>query len=391
MANPATPAEEIVSSHYYDYQPSQYVYTFNQGYFDPINDPGTIRSSPGNASKATEISLDADNLRPKFGKTWEDVVQCQREHKDGPKTRLIYVTRHGRTGHNEAQEHFGKAIYYKYLAFDDEYLDPGLSDIGIAQAKAAGNMVVDAVNQGAPIPTSIHTSSLKRCPETALYMTREILSHFPKQKEPLKIFISDKLREWVGINHKHTSDRRSCGPDIVDYMQEFGRRFDIKGVIFSFDHPFPETDREFELDDLVESHVEVVGRMRAALDTIFEQDDECVHIVLHNCSFMAFVRAICPVDLPTDGTDIANGATVPFLVSRFELSPEAVQRRQYSEEQLMKEELMKLAKEKDIVFSKAAKMVEDLPPHIYEELKEKVRKLGGDLDELDRDRKGGSN
>ena len=139
MANPETPAVEMVSSHYYDYQPSQYVYTFNQGYFDPINDPGTVRSSSENASKATEISLDADNLRPKFGKTWEDVVQCQREHKYGPKTRLIYATRHGRTGHNEAQEHFGKAIYYKYLAFDDEYLDPGLSDIGVAQAKAAGN------------------------------------------------------------------------------------------------------------------------------------------------------------------------------------------------------------------------------------------------------------
>ncbi len=388
MAEPARPAEEIVSSHFYDYSPSQYIYTFNQGYFDPINDPETVRSSRESSDKEAEIALDADNFRPKDGKTWEDVVLCQREQKDAPETRLIYVTRHGRTGHNEAQERFGKAIYYKYLAFDDEYLDPALSDVGIAQAKAAGNMVAEAVHQGAPIPTAVFTSSLRRCPQTALFMTREITSHFPQQEDPIKMFISDKLREWVGINHKHTSDRRSCGPDIVDYMQDFGQEYNIKDVIFSFDHPFPANDAEFELDVLVESHTEVVRRMRAALDTIFEQDDECVHVVLHNCSFMAFARAIGHMDPPKDGMNIANGATIPFLVSRSELSPEAVQERQFGEEHLIKEELVTLAKEKEIVFSKAAKMVEELPPDIYEELKEKVRKLGGDLDELERDRKG---
>ena len=35
-------------------------------------------------------------------------------HKD--KARLIYMTRHGNTGHNAAHELFGKAAYYMYLA-----------------------------------------------------------------------------------------------------------------------------------------------------------------------------------------------------------------------------------------------------------------------------------
>ncbi len=387
---------DIVSSHHYKYEPSEYRYSFDPHYFDPRSDTNTVwnldcgKDNRLNDDIPPRVALNAINFCPKEGKSWED-VKTQLANLNNPrkdKARLIYVTRHGNTGHNAARELFGKAAYYAYLADHEEYLDPTLSEKGKLQAQKAGQIVAGAVANGAPFPKAFYTSSLKRCPQTALLILKSLQSLCGHTESPAFIMLSDKLREWFGINHKHTSDKRSTWAEIIAYMKDWTKEYLLRPIEVKYDCPFTDQDKEFEREELVEAHVEVEERVRVQLDAIFSGDEDCVYIVLHNRSFVAFARAIGHGQESKDEVHMENCATLAFLVEREKLCSEALKTRKQADERRKQEELMRLNQEKNDLCAQAAGVVASLPEDAYRQLKEKVGDAGGDVVQLERAREG---
>ncbi|KAB5528794.1 hypothetical protein GE09DRAFT_1292457 [Coniochaeta sp. 2T2.1] len=116
-------------------------YTYIKRFSDPLTE--ARRNEEG------EVTLDAANL----ALPWQGVLA-----ETNQATKIILVTRHGRSVHNDKSSKYGKALYYEFFARDPADFDPELAPEGKSQAKNV-------------------------------------------------VHIKEDLREWMGWDHNHSSDK----------------------------------------------------------------------------------------------------------------------------------------------------------------------------------------
>jgi broad specificity phosphatase PhoE len=273
-----------------------------------------------------------EHLLPPRNKSWKEVVANVKNLKE---TKIVYVTRHGNSDHNNKSREYGKPLYYQFYAKDPQDIDPKLSDNGIEQAKEVGGMIkYMARNHGLPLPMSFYSSPLRRCVQTAIYATKGMFG--PTWNDA--IHVRDGLREWIGWDHHHSSDKTSRKSEIVKFARDIG------GTV--------EHDRKSEDDPLVqdnefikkEAYADVRRRIEETLNEIYDNDDaKTIHLFLHNRCFRSFLRVIGHAE--EEEFDMENCATVVFLVTR-EMEPNKEKKKRQFEDERGEEEPRILA-EKD--------------------------------------------
>lgn len=302
-----------------------------------------------------EVSLDPANLVPKKGKSWQEVLA---EHKLDPKhSKLIFVTRHAQSVHNDKSARYGKALYYEFFARDLADIDPALAPVGKSQALMVGKAMRHA---NVPLPISYYSSPLRRCVLTAIYASEGLYGS--PYTEP--IHVKDDLREWLGWDHSHSSDQRSTKSQIFSCAANAGARIIT-------DNSFPERDVMVEANTK-ELFADVRFRIGRALDDIFDTDNaQVIHFFLHNRCFRSFLRVIGHV-IEKEEFDMANGATVAFLVQRQPVTENEKRHRRTLEAKLQVEEKRAIEKAKkelsDIAQKQVREMGDDQAAEIYKEL-----------------------
>lgn len=325
----------------------EWKYSYVKEYSDPLTQ--AKRNHKG------EVSLDPANLVPKGSKSWHELLA---EHKLNPKhSKLIFVTRHARSVHNDKSARYGKALYYEFFARDPADIDPALAPDGKGQALMVGKAMRHA---NVPLPISYYSSPLRRCVLTAIYAS-EGLYGSPYAKP---IYIKDNLREWLGWNHKHSSDQRGTKSQILSCAASAG------GQIIS-DNSFPERDVMVGAS-AKETFADVRFRIKRALDDIFDTDDApVIHLFLHNRCFRSFLCVIGHA-IEKEEFDMANGATVAFLVQRQPLTENERRHRRTIEAELRIEEQHAIERAKkdlsDIAQTQVREMSSEQAAEIYEEL-----------------------
>lgn len=257
---------------------------------------------------ADGVCNNIQHLLPLNEESWKQML-AKLTHSELENTKLIYVTRHGESTHNVKSKTYGKGLYYQFYAInpDPEDIDPSLNDDGIKQARQVGRMLKAFFDtkRDMPRPTKFYSSPLRRCIQTGILTARE----YSSIEEPT-IHVRDRLREWIGWDHHHSSDQTSTKQEIINLGQDMGAKIMV--------------DRDGEDDHMVndgkfttkEIYADVVVRMKEELDEIFDNDknDKVIHLFLHNRCFRSFLRAIGYAR--GQDFDMQNCATVVFLVTR---------------------------------------------------------------------------
>jgi broad specificity phosphatase PhoE len=318
-------------------------FSFNKTYFDPSKT--ALKNNKG------EVILDTANFAPK-GKSWTQVTN-EIGKLDPSACKLIFVTRHANSHHNVASDKYKKALYYRFFAGDAKYMDPALTEVGEDQARKAGQLLKAS---GAPLPDSFYSSPLRRCVVTGMLFAQQL----GKSQIPT-LHVKDELREWLGWDHNHTSDKRSKKSQILQLS-------DPNMMKITADPSFPEDDRIFEAPTVREAFVDVDQRIRAALDSIFESDsNRYISLFLHNRCLRSFLRVIGHKP-GVDDFDMANASTIAFLVTRKKLAPAEALARNLAEQDLKVEEILAIKAEKGALWTEAKKQVKEMPESQYQSI-----------------------
>lgn len=317
-------------------------------YVGPRNNPKAKWAQPQQKDKKEELKRSTKHssgayenighLLPSQNKTWNDVVANVKNLKE---TKIVYVTRHGNSDHNVKSKDYGKPLYYQFYAKDPQDIDPKLSDDGIDQAKEVGSMInYLAGKHDLPLPKSFYSSPLRRCVQTAIYATKGMFG--PTWNDA--IHVRDGLREWIGWEHHHSSDKTSRKSEIIKFARDIGGEVEL--------------DRKTEDDPLVkgnkfikeEAYADVRRRMEETLNDIYDHDNaKTIHLFLHNRCFRSFLRVIGHTE--EEEFDMENCATVVFLVTRKNEPNKAKKEKQFEDEK--KKEVPAIVAEKDDLEKKA--------------------------------------
>ncbi|KAF2767646.1 phosphoglycerate mutase-like protein [Teratosphaeria nubilosa] len=271
---------------------------------DPATDPETYDFRKHNFG-LIDRSYDSDSPDDVKLTQWERFNQylnhLSATSPAGVKYKLFYAGRHGQGDHNVAESFYGTKAWDAYWSKLEGngtvvWADAHLTDVGEEQAREAAAFLGEQFAWAKmPMPQRYYVSPLYRCLQTAR-LTYAGLESRPDR--PFKPVIREMLREVMG---EHTCDRRSRRSFLET---EFPR--------WEFEEGFTEAD-ELWLPDHRETHEEIDGRTRRALDGIFgEEGDEAVVVVsttTHSGQIASLLRVVGHrvFGLPT-------GGMIPVLV-----------------------------------------------------------------------------
>lgn len=275
-------------------------FSYNQAFSDTI----PLAKKRNDDTKEEVVVLDIANLSPRPDTSWQAIIDgCQADTMS--ETKLVYLTRHGKSVHNTKSEQFGKAIYYEYFATDPKFIDPELEEEGIEQACRAGQIIRDSP---LPKPKTFVSSPLRRALQTDIHLMKAMMG---ASSTVPRIHITDGCREWQGMGHNHSSDKRSKRAEITALVESMGAEP-------RFDPLFKEDDKEV-LEN--ETYADVRARLEKMLNENFDYDNNnVIHLCLHNRCFKCFLGVIGHTE--EEEYNLDNCATVVYLVTRTKLNKE---------------------------------------------------------------------
>lgn len=289
----------------------EYVYSYDKSISSPFK---------RQKNEDDEVRHEKDNIRPPEG-----FVQVNNIiNEPNAKKKFLYTIRHAKAHHNALAKEFTKAISWRFLGKLRANYDPELTSKGIRDAQRAGQTLRELIHQEeAPPMTTIYTSPLKRCIQTALYTIAGL-----GLDQQFTLHVKEGLREWKGYDHNHQSDRRSTTPVITKLFHDLKNRLNLN-VDLKLDG-----GQDSEDDPIMrETFVDVDRRVRRVLDDIFA-NDECTSamLVLHNRSNKSVLRVLGHVHDEVNGLNLENCAVLGYLMGRQMLDEIAVEARDKAEE-----------------------------------------------------------
>lgn len=289
----------------------EYAYSYDKAVSSPLkrqkNEDGEVRHAK-------------DNIRPPHG-----FVQINNIiNSPNTKKKFLYTIRHAKAHHNALAKEFTKPILWRFLGKLHANFDPELTSKGIRDAQNAGQSLRELIHQeDAPTMTTIYTSPLKRCIQTALYTIAGL-----DLNQQLTLHVKEGLREWKGYDHNHQSDRRSTTPVITKSFQDLKDKLNLNVDLKLDGDQDPEDDPVMR-----ETYVDVDRRVRRVLDDIFESDKStCAMLVLHNRSNKSVLRVLGHIEDEVNRLNLENCAVLGYLMDRNVLDEIAVQARDKAEE-----------------------------------------------------------
>lgn len=240
----------------------------------------------------------------------------------GTSQKFVYTVRHGKAHHNALSKEYSKPISWRFLGKLADNFDPSLTNDGVNDAKHAGQIVREIVEQNdAPRPVTVYTSPLRRCIQTAMHT----IASMQPAAQPLTLHVKEGLREWKGYDHNHQSDRRDVSSAIIKLFDGLKRELGLSNVQLKLD---PGAQDEVDDLEMKETYVDVDRRVRKVLDDIFDKDDaDCVMLVLHNRSNKSLLRVLGHTQNEVHGLDMENCAVLGYLMGRELLDEEALDQR----------------------------------------------------------------
>ncbi|KAL1867886.1 hypothetical protein Daus18300_006161 [Diaporthe australafricana] len=279
-------------------------YTMDKTVSDPVYRETTMKNLKD------EVALHPYNFRPFNG------FKALRTTPMTSDKKIIYTVRHGDTPHNQDNIVYGKPISWRYLAQLQKNFNPSITEEGIGQAREAANMLAEVIaSESAPRPVTIYSSPLRRCVQTAMYMIAKASLDQPGPGDicgPVTLRIKEGLREWMGYNHGHMSDRSDGREALCAQVQQLREELGISPqVVIEVDVP--------ELENFCnETYTDLDRRVRGVLDEMFNDENSgaCVMLVVHNRSHKSFLRVLGHTPEAVEEFEIANCAMLPYLVTR---------------------------------------------------------------------------
>lgn len=185
------------------YDPGPWAYSHDRTFSDPVYSSDLLIRHHSSTTKKP-VALHADNIRPRGGFT-----EALAKAANGGETKIIYTVRHGNTLHNEDSESWGKEVAWEYLASLHKNFDPGITNLGQANAATAAQQLIFLRDkEAAPLPVTVYSSPLRRCIETSMHMIKHAGLGQPHRNgphPPVTLYIKEGLREWMGWDHEHNS------------------------------------------------------------------------------------------------------------------------------------------------------------------------------------------
>jgi len=262
-----------------------------------------------------EAELSLDNATPT-----KEMVDFWKQEQDSI---LVYFTRHCQAAHNSGNRAVGKNLFYKFLARATTFFDPPLTGEGKGQAREVSKLYSGLKDLR---PQKVFTSPLKRCISTAMSIANGI--------GQTDISVLENLREWMGWDHNHSSDKRSNWANVLAIGESQNVVLEKAGI-------FPERDNGFKN----ESFVQVDRRVRDVLNTCFDSKKRIVALTLHNRIFQSFPRVgyhYWDNKVSRPEVALANGSTIAIVITRERLGEDEVRRRDAEEHDLHKKEVAEI-------------------------------------------------
>ncbi|CCE84083.1 Piso0_004686 [Millerozyma farinosa CBS 7064] len=235
-----------------------------------------------------------DYIEEDFGVigSWEDAIKRVNELNshaaDNESYKMFLLARHGQGWHNVGFHKHGQESWvskWRFLSGDGVITwgpDADLTEIGLAQARYNNDALKKQIENGAPIPSKMYVSPLKRSCKTLKLTWKGIETPRPIVKE--------KLRETIGLNLCH---RRSTKSEIAKNFPDF-----------QFEHGFSEHDLLHESYKEKERLHEQFLRITEFLQEVFEEewagssidkkkrfDEQIISVTCHAGTIRAFLTA----------------------------------------------------------------------------------------------------
>lgn len=284
----------------------EYEYSYEKSFTSPLE---CVRNADG------EVRRIKENIRPLQG--FAPVHQAL--SKANAKRKFIYTIRHGKATHNAISKEYTKHISWRFLAKLCNNFDPSLTSEGVGDAQDAGQLLRELIQQeSAPRPVIVYTSPLRRCVQTAMYAIGSLRSD-----QKITLCVKEGLREWVGYDHNHQSDRRDTTANILKLFNDLKLKLNVNVDI--------ELDGKQDTEDdqvMRETYVDVDRRIREVLNDIFDDDEaNCCMLVLHNRSNKSLLRVMGHGQDEVHKFDKENCAILGYLIERTPLHWSVAQRR----------------------------------------------------------------